>query len=68
MAATPVTEIDEYVCNLGSFDLDIAKEQLRETEESRNNALDTMRAWIAKNPRLVAIRYGKSLKIIYLIS
>jgi hypothetical protein len=49
----------EYVCTLPSKYLKLAEAELRETETTRNHALDAMREWIAKHPRIKKSRLGE---------
>jgi len=39
--------------------LKIAKEELREDEETRNNALSQMRLWLKQNKKIIHSRSGK---------
>jgi len=39
--------------------LKIAKEELREDEETRNNALNQMRLWLKQNKKIIHSRSGK---------
>jgi len=39
--------------------LKIAKEELREDEETRNNALIQMRLWLKQNNKIIYCRSGK---------
>ncbi|XP_058464906.1 alpha-tocopherol transfer protein-like [Malaya genurostris] len=43
-------KFDEYRCSLSDKYRQLAKEQLREDDTLRKQALDAMRAWIAKHP------------------
>ncbi|CAG9768076.1 unnamed protein product [Ceutorhynchus assimilis] len=47
-----VTEPDVYVCNLSQETQQIAYDELREDEKSRNSALESMREWIRQNPKI----------------
>jgi hypothetical protein len=49
----------EYVCTLPSKYLKLAEAELRETETTRNHALDAMREWISKHPRIKKSRLGE---------
>lgn len=40
--------------------LKIAKQELREDEETRNNALIQMRLWLKKNNKIIHSRSGNS--------
>ncbi len=55
-------DTEKYDCPLSQFALKVAKEELREDEETRIFALQQMREWIKKNPRIIFCRTGK-LKI-----
>lgn len=50
------TEFDPYVCSLNSHFKQIAKEELREDENIRNQALAQFREWIAKHPHIKRCR------------
>lgn len=39
--------------------LEIAKEELREDEATRNNALSQMRLWLKQNKKIIHSRSGK---------
>ncbi|KAK6642095.1 hypothetical protein RUM44_013818 [Polyplax serrata] len=52
MTSTWLTDPDEYVCTLSPETLEIAKAELREDESTRRQALESMRNWIMKNPRI----------------
>lgn len=45
--------------NLNINLLKIAKEELREDEETRNNALNQMRLWLKQNNKIIYSRSGK---------
>lgn len=51
--------------NLSIDTLIIAKEELREDETTRNNALAQMRLWLKQNKKIIHSRSGK-YKIIYI--
>lgn len=48
-----------YKCPLSKHATKVAKEELREDEETRNFALQQMREWIEKNPRIIFCRTGR---------
>lgn len=54
-----VTPADEYICTLSEETQLIAKEELREDESTRKQALDSLREWILQNPRITNCRLGK---------
>lgn len=54
-----LTEPDEYVCTLPEETQRIAREELREDESTRTQALASMRHWIMNNPRIVNCRLGR---------
>lgn len=55
----------EYLSN---DTLKIAKEELREDELTRNNALIQMRVWLKQNNKIIHSRSGKyNLLILYLL-
>ncbi|XP_050448224.1 alpha-tocopherol transfer protein-like [Cataglyphis hispanica] len=47
-----VVDEDEYVCTLSEETQKIAKEELREDKNTRDQALEQMRNWIKMNPRI----------------
>lgn len=53
-----VTEPDEYVCKLSKETQEIAREELREDEYTRQSALASMREWIMQNPKIKNVRMG----------
>lgn len=53
-----VTEADDYVCPLSAETQKVAKEELREDEQSRQTALECMRDWIRQNPKIKNCRLG----------
>lgn len=56
-----MTDIEEYVCPLSEFAKTVAKEELREDDETRIFVLKQMRDWIQKNPRILHCRTGMNL-------
>lgn len=50
---------DKYVCTLPRDTQTVAYKELRETEHTRDEALQQMRDWIMKNPRIVNCRLGE---------
>lgn len=53
-----VSQPDEYVCTLSDETRSIAKEELREDDNSCKTALASMREWIIQNPRIRNCRMG----------
>lgn len=53
-----VTEPDDYVCTLSKETQQIAKDELREDEYTRQSALASMREWIMQNPKIKNVRMG----------
>lgn len=51
-------DIEQYVCALDEETQKLAKEELREDEETRRYALPQMIDWIKKNPRIIQCRTG----------
>ncbi|KAJ8682093.1 hypothetical protein QAD02_017885 [Eretmocerus hayati] len=47
-----VTEEDKYECPLSEDTQKMAKEELREDKNTRDQALDQIRSWIKQNPRI----------------
>jgi hypothetical protein len=56
---TKPSEYDSYQCSLSGKFKDIAKEELREDESVRTQALAQFREWIAKHPHIKKCRTGK---------
>lgn len=56
---TKPDEYDSYQCTLSAKFKDIAKEELREDESVRLQALSQFREWIAKHPHIKKCRTGK---------
>lgn len=54
-----LTEADEYQCPLSADTQKVAEDELRETENSRSQALAALRSWMEQNPKFMAIRMGK---------
>lgn len=54
-----ITEADKYEFKLSAELATIAEKELRETPAAREFALNALREWIKKNPRIVAVRLGK---------
>lgn len=63
---TWVTEPDDYVCALSSDTQEIAKRELREDENIRQQALESMRNWITKNPRIENCRLDSKFLLRFL--
>ena len=55
-----LTAAEEYKCPLSAETQAIAEEQLRETENSRTQALQALRSWMEQNPKFSAVRMGKT--------
>lgn len=53
-----VTEADKYVCKLSKETQKLAKDELREDKNTRDQALQQMRDWIKMNPRIENSRLG----------
>jgi len=51
-----VSPPDEYICTLSPETQTIAKEELREDQNARVQALASMREWIMQNPRILNCR------------
>lgn len=56
-----VTEGDDYVCPLSEETQKMAKEELREDKNARDQALDQIRNWIKLNPRIENCRLGEKI-------
>lgn len=57
---TKPDEYDSYQCTLSAKYKDMAKEELREDECVRSQALSQFREWIAKHPNIKRCRTGKT--------
>lgn len=58
-----VTPADAYKCKLSSETQKIAKDELREDKNTRDQALQQMRDWIKMNPRIENSRLGNFQKL-----
>lgn len=54
------TDEDNYECPLSSETQKMAKEELREDKNTRDQALEQMRDWIKMNPRIQNCRLGEA--------
>lgn len=54
-----ITKIDDYKFTLPDDLRRMAEKELRETKNTRENALRALREYIQKNPRIVLTRLGK---------
>lgn len=54
------TKADDYRFTLSDELRLIAHEELRETQATRDHALQMLREWAEKNPRISKIRMGKT--------
>ncbi|KAF2898347.1 hypothetical protein ILUMI_07831 [Ignelater luminosus] len=63
-----LTEPDEYVCTLPEETQRIAREELREDDNIRSQALASMRHWIMNNPRIVNCRLDAKFLLRFLRS
>ncbi|KAI5646988.1 CRAL/TRIO domain-containing protein [Phthorimaea operculella] len=61
-----LTEADEYQCPLPPETQLIAEEELRETENSRSQALAAVRSWLEQNPKFMAVRMDSSFLLRFL--
>lgn len=55
-----LTPAEKYKCPLSPETQAIAEEELRETENSRSQALEALRNWMEQNPKFSAVRMGKN--------
>lgn len=55
-----VVDEDDYECTLSEETQKIAKDELREDKNTRDQALEQMRNWIKMNPRIQNCRLGKT--------
>lgn len=56
-----VTEGDNYECSLPKETQKLAKEELREDKNTRDQALEQIRNWIKLNPRIQNCRLGERI-------
>lgn len=56
-----VVDEDEYECTLPEEIQKMAKDELREDKNTRDQALEQMRNWIKMNPRIQNSRLGEIL-------
>lgn len=54
-----VVNEDEYECTLSEDIQKMAKDELREDKNTRDQALEQMRNWIKMNPRILNCRLGE---------
>lgn len=64
--AKSITPIDVYKFTLSKEFEDLAKEELRETEEVRQHAIQALRDWAIKNPRIVMTRLDANFLLRFL--
>lgn len=63
-----VSEEDAYECPLSEETQKIAKEELREDKNTRDQALEQVRSWIKLNPRIENSRMGNFLFSFFFIT
>lgn len=56
-----VADEDNYECPLSAETQKLAKEELREDKNTRDQALEQMRNWIKMNPRIQNCRLGEAI-------
>lgn len=56
LKSTAITDFDPYVCSLSARFKQLAKDELREDESMRTQALAQFREWIAKHPHIKRCR------------
>ncbi|XP_045458208.1 alpha-tocopherol transfer protein-like [Melitaea cinxia] len=61
-----LTPAEQYRCPLSPETQAIAEEQLRETENSRSQALEALRSWMEKNPKFSAVRMDANFLLRFL--
>ena len=61
-----ITPVDDYVFTLSNELATIAENELRETEEVRNNAIKVMRDWTMNNPRILKTRLDSNFLLRFL--
>lgn len=58
-----VADEDNYECILSPETQKVAKEELREDKNTRDQALEQMRNWIKMNPRIKNCRLGEAISL-----
>lgn len=67
MMSKSISIVDRYDESSLSIELrDLAKEELRETSETREYALQSLRDWIEKNPRIERVRMDTNFLLRFL--
>lgn len=51
-----ITPVDHYVCNLSEDLIEMARNELNETDELRENSIKSIRDWVLNNPRIIKTR------------
>lgn len=64
--AKSVTPVDDYVLTMSNDLKEMAKNELRETDEIRTNAIRALRDWAISNPRFVKIRLDSNFLLQFL--
>lgn len=59
-----VTEEDAYECPLSEETQKMAKEELREDKNTRDQALEQIRSWLKLNPRIENSRMGMPFRFL----
>jgi hypothetical protein len=60
------TPVDEYKCPLDQELINIARDELRETEQIRVHAIRAIREWVMENPRIVKCRLDANFILAFL--
>ncbi|XP_044732005.1 alpha-tocopherol transfer protein-like [Chrysoperla carnea] len=63
-----VTDIDDYKCELPEETIELAKNELREDPDTRDQTLKSLRNWIMQNPRILNCRMDARFLIRFLRS
>lgn len=66
MHTKSITPVDDYICTLSEATQKIAKEELRETESCRRHAIEAIREWAEKNPRIKSLRLDSNFILKFL--
>ncbi|CAG9558194.1 unnamed protein product [Danaus chrysippus] len=61
-----LTPADAYKCPLSAETQAIAEKELRETENSRSQALEALRKWLEQNPKFLSIRLDANFLLRFL--
>lgn len=61
-----ITPVDEYKCSLSDETKKFVEEEFRETDEVRKHALEELREWAMKSPRIQKMRLDSNFLLKFL--